>query len=74
MALSLDQGSFALNTSTGNQAVTGVGFEPKVILFYLVDATGDGSAASYAFGLGSAISSTERFALCGQGTDARATY
>lgn len=46
-------GSFAANTSTGNQAITGVGFTPKLILFFYTGGlTADGSAANAFLGFG----------------------
>ena len=35
-------GTFALNTSTGNQSVTGIGFKPKVVWFFITAQTGGG--------------------------------
>src|SRR6266436_1963155 len=65
MAFLTKTGSLALNTSTGNQAVTGVGFQPKVVLFYLTFETADtddfGSSGSISFGIG--VSSTSRAAI-----------
>lgn len=42
MAFDCNAGSFVLNTSTGNQAVTGVGFQPKALLFFASGTTVDG--------------------------------
>lgn len=56
-------GSFLLNTSTGNQSVTGVGFQPDVVMFIfqsLGTSSGD-SNADCCFGFGVAKSSTERW-------------
>ena len=64
MSLSASVGSFAVNTSTGNQAVTGVGFQPSMVLFFTpVAHTADGNAvhAFSAFGVG--LSSTARRAI-----------
>ncbi len=67
-------GSFNGNTSTGNQAVTGVGFTPKIEVFTSFSAATSGSeVADNQFGLGSATSSTARSHLFildenGQGT------
>lgn len=47
-------GSFAFNTTTGNQSVTGVGFRPSVVFFQLTiqTATGDANANNpYGFGV-----------------------
>ncbi len=57
-------GTFALNTSTGNQAVTGVGFQPDVVFFIfqsLGTSSGD-SNADCCFGFGVAKSSSARWA------------
>lgn len=53
-------GSFAMNTSTGNQTVTGIGFTPKLILFFGNDNASDGSAVDYSYMQGAAASSTSR--------------
>ncbi len=60
MALSAKTGNFALNTSTGNQAVTGVGFLPKIVLFFASENTADGVIADQNVCIGAGISSTER--------------
>ena len=57
-------GSFLANTSTGNQSITGVGFQPKVILFLSdqkADPQGFHNDARATIGVG--ISSTSRFAI-----------
>ena len=54
MALSAFAGSFAKNAGTGAQAVTGVGFLPKVLLFWTsYKSTTDvlGQSYSYAHGM-----------------------
>ena len=67
-------GSFDGNTSTGDQAVTGVGFTPKMEVFTSFSAATSGSeVADNHFGLGSATSATARSHLFiadedGQGT------
>lgn len=59
MALLTKVGKFALNTVTGNQAVTGVGFQPKAIIITLVPETADAadfnvsSSVSVGFGTSS---------------------
>jgi hypothetical protein len=52
MSLLAKVGSFAANTSTGDQAVTGVGFTPKAIIFFgsAVTATGFSAGAQAFFG------------------------
>lgn len=61
MALSAFSGSFDLNTTTGNQSVTGVGFQPKAILFFVNSLNASGSAAGMTGGVGFAVSSSARF-------------
>lgn len=46
MALSTKVGSFAIPASTGNNPVTGVGFQPKVVLFWSNNQTSDGSTGN----------------------------
>lgn len=73
MALSVKAGHFTANTSTGNQSVTGVGFQGKaLILFcgYLTSATESGKSI---FGFGAATSSSERWAINGAASDATTT-
>ena len=55
-ALSVHQGSFAMNTGTGTQTITGVGFLPKVVLFTWTEATADTAIGGYGFGFGVGIS------------------
>ena len=65
MAFNSYVGSFTQSTSTGNQAITGVGFQPKAVLFFSdFDAfTGNKNDALYGFGV--AVSSTKRWAVFG---------
>lgn len=44
MAVSTKRGSFVANTSTGNQAISGLGFQPKLVLFLAVGRTAVGEA------------------------------
>ncbi len=60
MGLSTKAGNFALNTSNGNQTITGVGFQGKVVLFFPSVQTADGIAVNSHLGFGVGISSTER--------------
>jgi hypothetical protein len=43
MGLSVKKGTITARTSTGSQAYTGIGFQPKVILFWGTLATADGA-------------------------------
>src|SRR5215467_2320173 len=66
-AVSTKAGSFAANTVTGNQAVTGVGFQPKAVLLFSTGATATGDVAPAAisgtYNIGFATDSTHRAAL-----------
>lgn len=64
MTLSAYVGSLACPAATGNQSVTGLGFQPKLVLFYTINRTTDGTdtIGPYA-AYGAAVSSTNRFAL-----------
>lgn len=62
-------GSFLANTSTGNQSITGVGFQPKVVIFLTqakVDAQGFNNVAQGSIGVG--ISSSSRFSITHHGS------
>lgn len=73
-------GSFAAATSTGDQAVTGVGFQPDVVIFQMVARTTDGvSNANYAYSFGCATGSGEEWSYSmagvnGSGTMSNAQY
>lgn len=73
MALSSFVGNFALNTSTGNQAVTGVGFTPEIVLFIPTAATADGIQAHSRMAFGAGISSTERMVFESNSEDGQGT-
>jgi hypothetical protein len=61
VALSAKVGSFALNTSLGTQAVTGIGFQPKAIIFFSATrATAAGTSTDMGQMLGFATSSSAR--------------
>lgn len=44
-------GNFAMNTSTGNQSVTGLGFTPKVVFFFATPDTGDVATVAANWGM-----------------------
>lgn len=69
MAFSTKVGSFAMNTSTGNQSVTGLGFQPEAIIFFYNKETADGFSDGFQTGIGLATSSSNRAAICVAGTD-----
>lgn len=53
-------GQMILNTSTGNQSVTGVGFQPKLVMFFADYSAQSGGNALACHSSGSATSSTAR--------------
>lgn len=73
MALSTFAGNFALNTSTGNQAISGVGFQPKIVLFFSTNDTADGVSAHLHFDIGVGVSSSDRRAMTNSAEDGQAT-
>lgn len=52
MSLSVKKGSFAAELATGNKAYTGLGFQPKAIIFFASRATADGFAIHFSQTLG----------------------
>jgi hypothetical protein len=60
MALSFKAGSFTANTSTGNQAVTGVGFQPKALKLYAAAIASDGTTSNGSGSFGFGASSSQR--------------
>lgn len=60
MSLFAKVGSFAQPGSTGNQAITGVGFQPKIVIFWMSSLTADGSGADETLSIGAATSSSDR--------------
>lgn len=69
MSLSKAIGTLTTPGSTGNQAITGVGFQPKVVIFYKLGAT----AANAQWQFGVAVSSTQRWCSAAADYDALAT-
>lgn len=70
MALQTIVGSFTGSGSTGNQAVTGLGFQPKAIIFFNNKATTDGDSAISTdgpFNFGMAVSTSSRYAQAEDG-------
>ena len=63
MALSAKFGTFELSTSTGNQAVTGVGFQPDLVIFFgaILDISSDEVGDGSIFHFGAAMSSSARW-------------
>jgi hypothetical protein len=63
---SVKVGAFNQATSTGNQATTGVGFQPKALILFSANDTGannDTTVADGTLSMGAATSSTARFAI-----------
>ena len=67
MALSAKVLTIDCPASTGNQAYTGVGFQPQALFFWYTTRTSNGNSPNAQIGVGVATSSSERFAW---GTDA----
>lgn len=59
MAFEAKVASFTSLASVGNQPITGVGFQPKFLLFWFNRRGVDGSQGDAIFGVGAAISSTD---------------
>jgi hypothetical protein len=56
MALSFYSGTFTITAGTGTQAVSGVGFQPKVVIAYWTRATANATfTAQESFGMGMAV-------------------
>ena len=53
-------GSFTASNSTGNQSITGVGFQPKVVLFRYNMQGSDASMGDSTIGFGVGVSSSDR--------------
>jgi hypothetical protein len=53
-------GSFTASNSTGNQSITGVGFQPKVVLFRYNMQGSDASMGDSTIGFGVSVSSSDR--------------
>lgn len=68
MAFLVKKGSFSAPTSTGSSAVTGVGFEPKAVIFWLTSQTATGYAANKRFSFGFGVSASEQ-ACCAYTSD-----
>lgn len=69
MALFAQEGSFTGAGSTGNQSITGVGFQPSLVVFRWNLSTSDGTSADFVFGIGVGVSSSERRASGNYSTD-----
>lgn len=67
MALNVKAGSFTAKTGTGSDAITGIGFLPKILFLFFIDATSAGSSVNFRNGWGAYDGTTS--ACCGMGTD-----
>ena len=72
MGLSAHVGSFAQSGSTGNQSVTGVGFQPKIVIFFGNHRTSDGSSPDLHHFFGVGVSSSQRLGMGNHSIDAEA--
>ena len=72
-AFSAFAGSFDLNTVTGNQSITGTGFQPDIVLFMYPLIAADGNAVDAKWGMGAGISSSSRRAVGMSSQDAQAS-
>ncbi len=62
-ALKVATGTFAKKTSTGTQAITGIGFTPKIVMCWYTGATADNTWVDFLRqGFGAATSPTNRYA------------
>jgi hypothetical protein len=57
------KGTFAANTGTGDQSVTGVGFQPLAVIFWHTRQSAEGYAANAYGGFGASVSSSQRKAV-----------
>jgi hypothetical protein len=74
MALTCKSGTFAANTSTGNQVVdTSTGVDGKAVLFYGHKITAAGNDTDLEFFIGAATAATERWTCWYESKDAAAT-
>jgi hypothetical protein len=69
MGLNCKVGTFAQPTSSGNQSVSGLGFQPKIVLFFGTQSTSDASASDATVFFGVAVSSTDRRAITTSAAD-----
>lgn len=70
MTLSAQVGSITCPASTGNQSTTGVGFQPKIVMFWSNGMTADGAGTEVCQSWGAGVSSSSRFGICTAGATA----
>lgn len=75
MALDVASGSFLGPTATGNQSVTGVGFQPKALILFSGhdDTDPDGRHSNLSGVFGFAVSTSQRGTMCWADDDAEST-
>lgn len=73
MAFDIHVGSFTLNTSTGTQDITGVGFQPKAIIFFGPRQSSTGANSNAGYFIGFASSSTNRACVWNRSNDSSGT-
>ena len=61
--MNVKSGTLTSPTSTGSQAITGVGFQPKAIIFFYNFTTADGNAVNSYMGQGVVTGVSDRWAL-----------
>lgn len=72
MALQVKVGSFASNTVTGDQSITGVGFQPKAVIFMSADITTFGVPIIHSEPImGVAVSSSQQWSISAISQDAQ---
>lgn len=70
MALQTAKGSFSAEQAAGNKSYTGIGFTPKVVLFWMTKQTATGYAAERTLCIGWAVSNTQFGCLANNSSDA----
>ena len=74
MTLLAASGSLLTTTGTSNVAVTGLGFQPKLVLFFGADrAAQPGTTTGFYMGFGAATGATERGCVLSRSRDAQTT-
>ena len=68
MRVLMKKGTFVRQGATGNQSVTGVGFQGKVLICWHTRQTAVGSTSGLQAGFGFAVSSSQRF-CCAYASD-----
>ena len=72
-AFQIKSGTFNCPAATGSQSVTGVGFQPKALIFFATMLTADGTQVDYNTMVGMSALSTQECLLGGSSDDAAVT-